>query len=139
MVTIPEGETQAEVPLSSGSDAGVTSIAAIGSGFRGDVAPVTVTARTMTLQISEAAVLSASADGLLVSDDPAPSGGITVNLSSSDFAILGNQPAAISIKEGSQTTASFSVTRLAEGTVTVTASTPGYLDATAELGATQTP
>lgn len=101
MVTIPEGETQADVPLSSGSDAGVTSIAAIGSGFRGDVAPVTVTARTMTLQISEAAVLGASADGLLVSDDPAPSGGITVNLSSSDFAILGIQPAAISIKEGS--------------------------------------
>lgn len=89
------------MPLSSGSDAGVTSIAGIGSGFRGDVAPVTVTARTMTLQISEAAVLGASADGLLESDDPAPSGGITINLSSSDFAILGIQPAAISIKEGS--------------------------------------
>ena len=138
VVTILEGETQADVTLSSGSAAGVVSMIATSPGFTGSTALITVTARAMILQIDAVADLGASANGILLLGGPAPVGGITLTLSSSDPAIVGVQPALATIDEG-QTTVSFLVTGETEGTAVVTASAPGYRDATVEVAIAPAP
>jgi signal peptidase I len=137
VATILEGETQADVTLSSGSAAGVVSIIATSPGFTDSTALIIVTARTMILQIDEVADLGASANGILVLGEPAPVGG-TITLRSSDPAIVAVQPALATIDQG-QTTVSFLVTGETEGTVVVTASGPGYRDATVEVAIAPAP
>jgi hypothetical protein len=138
VVTISEGETEADVPFTTGSDAGTHSITATSPGLIDGTATITVTARTMTLQISGATDLGVTFDGIVMLAEPAPAGGIAISLASGDPVIVGVDPPVVTVDEG-QMTVTFSLMGNAEGSVLLTASAPGYREAIAEVTTTSAP
>jgi hypothetical protein len=73
--------------------------------------------------------------GSFTLSQPAPAGGVTVMLTSSNTGIVTVSPAAITVAQG-QTGGSFTYTGVAVGQATLTASASGYLAGTAQVTAT---
>jgi hypothetical protein len=138
VVTISEGETRADVPVTVGSDAGTCSITATSPGLIDGGAIITVTARALTLQIAGAAGLGDAFDGIVTLAESAPAGGIAVSFTSSDPVIVGVDPPVVTIDEG-EMTGTFSLIGYAEGTAFLAASAPGYKEATAEATVASAP
>jgi hypothetical protein len=137
-VTVLEGTSQIDVPVSAGSVPGGMVITASGPGFIEASGLVTVAARTMVLQVADPVTQGAPTEGILVLDEPAPAGGIALDLASSDPAIIALEPATVVIAEG-QTTALFAATAAAAGDVVLTASAPGYGAVTVKVSVTSNP
>jgi hypothetical protein len=136
-VLVPEGAQTVDVPVTGGSEAGIAIIRASAEDFASGSGTVTVQARTMTLTLDELVGVGRTNDGLVTLDEPAPSGGVTVDLTSSNPLIVSVSPSSVFIDAGA-TTAAFSVTGESEGAVVITASAEGFADATITAGGTNT-
>ncbi|HEX2042258.1 MAG TPA: PKD domain-containing protein, partial [Acidimicrobiales bacterium] len=135
-VTVPAGETTVEVGVSTGTEAGTAAIRASAEGFATGEATVAVAARQMALALRDDLVgIGGTNPGTLTLANPAPTGGVTVHLASSDPEIATVAPSDVTIAAG-ETTATFEVTGVAEGSVVITASAPGFADATTTTAAT---
>ena len=133
-VTISEGQTMpAATPRVTGVGFGTVSISAAATGYATVSAPVQVTA-SLNFAPSSLNVIGTGTHNLsLLLSAPAPSGGLTVNLTSSNPAAI-TVPASATIQAGSNNT-DVPVTAVALGTATVTAapSISGVSNATANI------
>ncbi len=134
-VTVAAGATVVDVPVASGSAAGTAVVTASGDGYTTGSATVTVAARSMSLQVEPLVGVGRTIPATIALAAPAPAGGLTVNVSSSDPTLVTVDPATVQFAEG-ETTGQVEVTGQAEGSVVLTASALGYTDATAETGST---
>jgi hypothetical protein len=73
--------------------------------------------------------------GTFTLSNPAPAGGVVVNLASSNTSLVTVSPATITV-QGGQSTGSFSYTGVAAGPVNITASAPNYLAGSAAVTST---
>jgi parallel beta-helix repeat protein len=138
-VTIQPGATSATVNVTSGTTAGTATITATAPGFSA-VAPsdVTVSSRTMTLSSPNSLVgVGRTIGGAITLAQPAPAGGVTIALSSSNDAVVTVQPATVTIAQGGLT-ASFTIAGVSGGPVTLSAAASGFATATLPITATTT-
>ena len=139
-VTIPSNGTTAVVPVTA--LAGGVSVIHI-SGLP-DIPETTSTITvfapsTFTLPTGLSMALGQSATFSLASGTPAPLGGLVVTLSSSDPGTVAISPNSIFIPAGATTSSTVPVvTGYDIGLATITASAPGYLNATASVSVTAT-
>jgi trimeric autotransporter adhesin len=129
VVTIPAGQFQTAYSL-TGITVGNTDLTASNPGYDGATVPVVVRPLTLTWPSNLTAPLGAITFPLQLSD-PAPPGGMTLNLSSSATNIL-SVPASISVPAGANT-AQVPVTGLSLGSANITASNVLYGTATAPI------
>ena len=143
-ITVPEGQTSANFTL-TGVTAGATSINATAPNYQAATLPVTV--ETITIGIGNPAVnaLSIPADvsynyGVTLSR-PAPTGGVEVNLITSDPGKATVSPASITIAEGQTSggVALVTLTGVVKGITTLTASAAGLNSAAIPLTITGKP
>jgi len=139
-VTIPAGNATAVVPVQAvGPGTAVIHIGAppaIGE----TTMTVTVLAQgTLTLSSLVSVALGQSAAFPLALGTPAPAGGLTVTLSSSDSSIVSISPTALFFPPGSTTAPTQAVVAGNNiGVATITASAPGYLSASSQAAVTAT-
>jgi hypothetical protein len=134
---VAAGQLTVDVPVDSGSAAGSASVSISGEGFATGTGVVTVVLRTMHFDLDPLVGVGRTNEGTVVLDDPAPAGGATVSMASDDPSIVSVSPASVDVAEG-ETTGGFSVTGEAEGSTTITAAAPGFVDATQTTGGTNT-
>lgn len=128
-VTISSGKTS-QTFNATGKQIGISSINASRAGFAGDTTNVSVVAPpSLTFPIANAVVvLNKGADLIVQSNRVAGSGGITVNLQSSNSAVA-SVPASISIPAGQKTVA-VHVDGLSIGMATISATSSGFVAST---------
>ncbi len=132
MLTIPEGDTCAAVTI-FGVSLGMADFTADAPGFAQATASVTVTTAIISLGLDLNLIPGQTAGLPLSLSQPAPAGGVTVTLVSSDPSIADVTP-SIFIPAGLQTPAANpQVTGMALGTVEITASTSGFAPDTREV------
>lgn len=136
-VVVPEGESAAEGLVESGATIGIATITASSEGFADGAGAVTVLARGMSLVLDPLVGVGRTNEASVVLDEPAPTGGVSVALSSSAPLIVSVDPDMVYIASG-ETSADFTITGEAEGVAIITASAEGYADATIEAGGTNT-
>jgi hypothetical protein len=125
-VTVPAGQAGVNVTVTPGSGTGSTIITAAASGFTPGSATVNVTIPAITVALSSGTVgLTRTATGTLTLSTPAPTGGVTVSLTSNPSGIVSFQPVAVPFAAGA-TTGSFTMTGDVLGSATVIAGGPGY-------------
>lgn len=129
-VTIPVGSTSASV-LVRGHAQGSATLSALADGQTSSTSIVTV--RGVSLDLPSAIVVppGGSQPVSVTLSDPAPAGGLSVTLASSNPPVA-SVPASITVPAGA-TTASFTVSGGAAGSATLTASAAGYESATAAV------
>jgi PKD domain len=126
MVTIPENATGANSSVMAGNTTGSATITASAASFSSGTAAVNVVPPSITVSLGTGTVgLSRTIGGRIVLNTPAPSGGITVTLSSDPSGVVDVQTGSVTIEAGSSTGA-FTVKGLSAGSVTITASASGY-------------
>ena len=121
-------------PQISGISAGSVTITASASGYTPGSGQVQVTAGAGTSSLSPGsiAITAGTAQTLtLILSGPAPSGGVTANLSSSNSGVA-NVPATITVP-GGFSSATVSVTGIAAGSSTISANTPNFGSASANV------
>lgn len=126
-VAIASGETSAMATV-TGVAAGATTISATAAGYSGASAPVTVAALALDLQPAGAiAVPQGVMQSYFVTlSQPAPPGGLTVNVSIANPAVAGAAPSSIVIPAGQAiSSATVDVTGVATGSTTLTLASPG--------------
>lgn len=133
-VTIPANQSNVAVvvtPVAPGSTTITASTAT--PNIPNATATVTVTSPgSITIPANLSAGLSTTVDFPVTLGTPAPAGGVTVTLSSSNPSILAISPSTVTIAAGQTTPATQpQVTGLDIGTVTMTAAAPGYVTANA--------
>jgi hypothetical protein len=139
-VTIPPNGTTAVVPVSAVAG-GIT---VIRISALPDILPaastITVLApATFTVSNGLSMALGQSASFSVLSGTPAPSGGLVVTLSSSDTGTVSISPNSIFIPAGATTSSTIPVvTGHNIGAATITASAPGYLNASGSVSVTAT-
>jgi hypothetical protein len=129
-VTIAAGNTTPTTqPKVTGVNLGSVNVTASAAGYTAGVQPVTSIA-TVSYSPSSLTIVGGAGTGTfkLTLSGAAPSGGLTVNLSSSDTTIA-TVPASATFAAG-QTTATFTVTGVAAGAATITASNAAGIAAT---------
>ncbi|RLA23183.1 MAG: hypothetical protein DRQ63_11950, partial [Gammaproteobacteria bacterium] len=137
-VTIPPGSSSTSFTLTTGSAAGSPTITASAGGFDPDTSQVNVSLRRMTIDLLSPFIgVGRSASASIDLDQPAPVGGVTVNLATGNAAIATVNPASVFIPAGS-TTNSFDLDGLTIGTTPLTASATGYSDAVEDIFVTST-
>lgn len=127
-IGIAAGETSASIPVTTAST-GNTTITASRTGYTSAQAVVTVipppslsiSPSTLTIGVGRSAALT------IASSAPAPAGGLTIGLSSSNTAIATLAP-SITLPAGA-TSGQVTLTTVAIGTATIGAQAPGYLSA----------
>jgi hypothetical protein len=137
-VVIPEGATTpATQPQVTGVGIGSATITATATGYTPGSGTVTVSAPTMSFTGAPLVIAIGGTRSLTLSltGGQAPTGGLTVSLSSSDTGKV-TVPGAVSFAAGA-TSATVSVTGVASGAATITASAPNIANAT--TGVTVTP
>lgn len=139
-VTIPSNGTTAVVPVSAVAGG----MAVIHIGALPDIPETTATITvfapsTFTLSNGLSMSLGQSAVFSVASGTPAPAGGLVVTLSTSDPGMVAISPSSIFIPAGATTSSTIPVvTGYDIGLATITASAPGYLNATASVSVTAT-
>ncbi len=127
-VTVTAGATQAPFSI-SGVGAGSTALSASAAGFVTDTVNVQVTTALISLPTVTAVAPGQTASLPLSLSEPAPAGGLTVALTSSNSAIA-TVDASVFIPAGQQIPAANpQVSGVALGTASVLASAPGFASA----------
>ena len=134
-VLVAEGSTHVDAVVQTENSSTIVTVSASSDGFSDGAGLVTVVPRTMTLAFDPLVGVGRTNDGLLVLDEPAPEGGVSVALGSSNSMIVSVFPSSVVISEG-QSEADFTLTGEAEGVVVITATAIGYEDASAQAGGT---
>ena len=132
---IAEGEIETTATITSMDVDGTVLITATSPDYENGAGLVTVSLRTLAIGIDELIAIGQSIDGQLVLDGPAPPGGVTVALASSDSDIVSIAPAAVAIAEG-ELTGEFTATGESGDSVVISASSPGYATASTNTGGT---
>ena len=134
-MNIPEGAIAATVDVSTGTTAGTATITAAAPGFIGSTAVVDVSLRAMALTSPGPLVgVGHTLPGTVTLAQPAPAGGVTITLTSGDSSLV-SVPSSVFIAEGDQT-ASFTITGVAIGVTTISASGDGFATATLPITST---
>ena len=134
-VTVPQGMSGINVPVSPGSGAGSTTITALATGFTPGTAVVNVAPPAVSVVLSAAIVgVTRTLSGVVTLTSPAPSGGETVTLSD-PAGLVTFQPASIPFAAGA-TTGTFNLTGAATGSTTILAGAPGYNTGTVNVTVT---
>ena len=129
-VTVAQGATSAQVTVTAGTEAGAAVITATAAGYGSDTTNVTVSNRTMTLTLDSNLVgVGRTVNGTITLANPAPSGGVSIALASSNTGLATVSPASVSIAEG-ETSGSFSVSGVSPGSPTITGTAPGFTNGT---------
>jgi hypothetical protein len=125
-VTIPAGATTAKFTVSTSAIGSVT-ITARATDYVAGTASVNV--RPVSLNMPSGALVAPSLSRSIpiTLSDPAPEGGLVISLVSSNPAVA-KVPASLTLAAG-QTSANFTLSGVAVGTATVTASADNYLSA----------
>ena len=135
-VTVAEGNTTAVFQATAGRQVGSAQIRAAAIGFGDGSATVNVAERSMGLTLDAPLVgVGRSIGGTVTLPQPAPAGGVTVSLTSSNSAAVTVAPSSITIAAGG-TQAGFTVSGIAGGQSTITADATGYAQANATVGVT---
>ncbi len=135
-VAVPEGATTATFNVTTGTSAGTATIAASTSGFSNGTSQVVVSLRTMALSSPSPLVAVGHNFAATINlAQPAPQGGVTIALASSDGSHVSVTPSSVTIAEGDQS-ATFTISGLANGPATITASADGFASATLTITAT---
>jgi len=135
-VTIPQGLSSVTTTVTAGSSAGAAIITAAASGFTTDTASVNVSERVLSISLEGPLVgVGRTISGLVNLGQPAPAGGVTVSLISGNAGYVTVSPTSVLIAEG-QNSAGFTVTGVADGATTISASAAGYETATVNVAAT---
>ena len=156
-ITIPAGETVGNFQLTGGLTVGFTTITAdgTGSGYISKTLNITTTNRLIDVPSGKEAELGSShVVPVLIAPDPAPAGGVTLTVTSSDPNIVEVLTPTVVIPEGSyQGTIEIRAASGATGTAVITAANAGFapdsmqvsltagldiLESFANLGATAT-
>ena len=134
--SVQGGGTSAVVNLTTGAVAGTATITAAATGYANGSSQVTVSLRTMTMSSTGSLVaLAHQLTGSIDLAQPAPVGGATITLASSDPSLVAVSPSTVTIDQGAQT-ASFTITGNAAGSVTISAAADGFAAATLDVTAT---
>ncbi len=132
-VTIDEGNTGINVPVTPGGTGGSTVIFATAPGFQPGFATVNVVIATITVTMDSGNVgLTRTINGSINLSAPAPVGGLIVALSATPGGILDVQPPTVTIAGGS-TTGTFMATGVGLGSAVLTASSPGFSSGVSSL------
>jgi uncharacterized repeat protein (TIGR01451 family) len=135
-VTVPAAATTANVTVTSGTVAGIVSIGASAPAFSSGVTQANVTLRTMTLTApSQLVGVGHVLNGTINLASPAPTGGVTISLVSDNTSFATVTPASVTIAQGAQS-GSFTVTGVAAGGATISATAAAYQTATFAVTAT---
>jgi hypothetical protein len=140
-VTIPANQNSVTVPVTAVAPGSTTITASTTTpNIANATAGVTVTAPgVITLPVNLGVGLSTSVDFPVTLGTPAPAGGVTVTLVSSDPAKLSISPGTVDIAAGLSTPAiQPKVTGIDIGALTITASAPGYTSTVAPEQVTAT-
>src|SRR6185312_3593727 len=133
-VTIPQGSnttTATITPVGPGSTSIIAS--STGSGLQPGFTTVNVTEPAITLALSNQTVgLTKTVTGTITLSAPTPAGGVTINLAAVPAGIV-SFPASVNIASGN--TGTFTVTGVAAGNTTITASSPQYVSGSASITA----
>ena len=125
-VVLPEGAQQATFTVTAGSAEGTATITASSAGVAAATAVVNVSNRGLAIDLSSPLVGAArTIAGSLALAQPAPAGGVTINLSSGDIGVATVSPTSVTLPEGA-TTGTFTVTGVALGTTSIEASGAGF-------------
>ena len=139
-LNVPAGQTSANFTL-SGVAAGSASINATAIGYQSATLPVSVEAVTIGIGSSVTMPVDISLSYSITLSRPAPAGGVVINLAMADASKASVSPSSITIAEG-QTSGGvslFSVTGVAKGTTTLTASAAGLTAASVPVTVTGKP
>lgn len=125
-VTIQANSTSVSAPIKS-TGVGSAVIHATSPGLTEATANVTVEAQGgITIAASSPIALSNTTPLTVTLSSPAPAGGVTVNLASSDPNKVEVLPASVVIPEGGLTSSAFTVTAVNVGSATINATATGY-------------
>jgi len=136
-VTVPEGTDTVSFDVTAVS-AGVATISAAAAGFTDASATVDVSDRQLIVTLDDPLVgTGRSVGGTVTLASPAPAGGAAVTIESSDGALASVSGSPVNLAAG-ETTGRFSVSGVADGSVTITASAVGFSAASTSLEVTST-
>ena len=140
-ITIPEGQTNANFTI-NGLAAGTTTINATAPNYQAASSPVTVQAITIGIGIPPVNSISMQPEVTksypISLSNPAPAGGVTVNLTTADNTVATVSPTSITIPEG-QTSGGIvqaSISTHIKGNATIIASSEGLTPANVPLTVT---
>ena len=137
-VTIPEGSNNTAFVLTTLNLSGITNITASAGGFASDTSQINVNARTMSLDLLSPFIgVGRRSSASVILTQPAPAGGVTVNLSTGNASVATVTPASVFIAAGA-TTNTFDIDGLIIGTTPLTASATGYSDVVEDVFVTST-
>ena len=135
-IVIAEGASAGTATITTGSAAGAAIITASAAGFQDGTATVNVSLRGMTLGAPSALVgVGRSLTGTITLGQPAPTGGLAVNLVSGSPSFVTVSPPSVTIAQGN-TTGSFTINGVAAGSSTITATATGASNATLNITTT---
>ena len=140
-VTIPANQNNVAVPVTTvGPGSTIITATTVTPNLTNATATVTVTSPgSITLPANVSAGLSTAVDFPITLGSPAPTGGVTVSLSSDDTSKLTISPANVFIASGNTTPGvQPQVTGVNIGSVHITASAPGYTSTTVPAQVTAT-
>jgi trimeric autotransporter adhesin len=124
-VTIAAGTVAVNVTVTPGTASGTAIITGSAPGFASGTATVNVNLSTITITLDSSTIgLSSTINGVITLSQPSPAGTV-VTLLASPGGIVNVQPTSVTIPAGSKT-GGFTVTGVALGSTTITASSPGY-------------
>ena len=138
-ITIPQGVNSTSFIVTTTDTAGIADISASAAGFATDSSQVTVNARDMSLDLLSPFIgVGRSVSGSVILAQPAPEGGVTINLSTGNNAIATVNPASVFIAEGTSISSSFTVDGLVIGTTPLTAAATGFANVSEDIIVTST-
>jgi hypothetical protein len=126
-VLVPASNTAANFPITGGTTAGPLTIQGAFTGFASGSLNTTIANRGMTLTTTQPILaIGQSFGGTLTLNNPAPTGGATINLSSSNTGVFTVSTPTLNIPAG-QSNANFTYTATGIGQAEINASAPGYI------------
>src|SRR5450631_1299223 len=120
-VCIPVGLQDAPFTLTTNGNTGSTTLSGFQDNFQTGTTSVSVNARQINMSFDNVNLGQGRvANGTITLSDPAPTGGVTIDLSSSSPLVASVSAASVTIAAGA-TTATFQVNALSAGATTITA------------------
>jgi len=131
-VTVPANSTGVNVTVTPHA-VGSTLITASAPGYRLATGTITVKTPAITLSVPSSTLgLTRQMTGTATLSAPAPASGVSVNLTANPAGIAGLNPASLLIGAG-ETSGTFTVTGLAEGSTVIAGSAPGYVSGAVQV------
>jgi hypothetical protein len=135
-VVVPAGNSGANFNITAGGNAGSFTITGSVNGYAPGQATTTVSNRTLTVAVTQPLLTTAQTfNGTVTLNDPAPSGGLSVNLASLNPAFVTVSPNVLSIPAG-QTVGNFTYTGVSVGNTSIEASGSGITTASTAVTVT---